>query len=92
MLELKFKTYQIGRPIYLNGKEPDKYEFNICKLNSDGKTHFVIGKFWWDYDEPCWRFESCGTRYLEYYTEGLNEWLLKVMELFEIEIRSEEGI
>ena len=38
-----------------------------------------------------WEFKSVGTRYLKYYSEGLNEWLLKVMDLLEHQLLAEEN-
>ena len=90
MIDLKFKDYTIGKPCYLDGSVPDPWAFTVCKKNKDGKTHFVIADFYYNFKEPCWEFESTGTRYLEYYSEGLNEWLLKVMNMLECSIRAED--
>ena len=90
MLDIKFKDYTIGKPCYLGNKEPGPWEFTVCKKNKDGKTHFVIADFYYNFKEPGWEFKSVGTRYLEYYSEGLNEWLLKVMNMLECSIRAED--
>ena len=90
MLDIKFKDYTIGKPCYLGDKEPSPWEFTVCKKNKDGKTHFVIADFYYNFKEPGWEFKSVGTRYLEYYSEGLNEWLLKVMDMLECSIRAED--
>lgn len=87
MLDIKFKDYIIGKPC---NKEPGPWEFTVCKKNKDGKTHFVIADFYYNFKEPGWEFKSVGTRYLEYYSEGLNEWLLKVMDMLEYGIRAED--
>ena len=90
MLDIKFKDYIIDKPCYLGNKEPGPWEFTVCKKNKDGKTHFVIADFYYNFKEPGWEFKSVGTRYLEYYSEGLNEWLLKVMNMLECSIRAED--
>lgn len=82
-MEIKFKDYFISKPMYLDGHEPDPWHFDVCKYHKDLRTHFVIASFYWNDNEPGWEFNSCGTRYLQYYTEGLNEWLLDVMKLLE---------
>lgn len=89
MIDLKFKNYTIGKPCYLSGKEPDPWEFTVCKSNNNGESHFAIAKFYYNFKEPCWEFKSFGTRYLEHYSEGLNEWLLHVMDMFECSIKAE---
>lgn len=88
-MDIKFKDYTISKPIYLDGREPDKWSFTVLKKTKDGRSNFVIADFHYDFDEPCWRFSSCGTRYLTCYTEGLNEWLLQVMELFYLQLKAE---
>jgi len=85
-VELNFKDYTISKPVYLDGTKPDKLAFTVCKKCTHSDSWFVIASFWWNYDEPCWEFKSCGTRYLEYYSKGLNEWLLKVMDLLQVQI------
>lgn len=89
-MDIKFKDYFISKPCCLTSKGPGPWEFDVCKMNSDGKTHFVIACFYYNFKEPCWEFSSIGTRYLEYYSEGLNDWLLKVMDMFECNIHAEE--
>ena len=91
MLDIKFKDYTIGKPCYLGNKEPSPWEFTVCKKNKNDNTHFVIADFYYNFKEPCWEFKSVGTRYLEYYSEGLNEWLLKVMDLLKHQLLTEEN-
>ena len=42
---------------------------------------FVIAFLEWNEKEPCWEMHSVGTRFLEYYEEGLSEFILKWLEL-----------
>lgn len=88
-MDIKFKDYFISKPCYLTGKEPGPWEFDVCKMNNDEETHFVIASFYYNFNEPCWEFSSAGTRYLAYYSEGLNDWLLKVMDMLECNIRKD---
>ena len=89
MLDIKFKDFAIDIPHYIDNRKPNSNEYNVVKQNNNG-TGFVIAKFYWDSKETCWEFKSIGTRYLEYYSEGLNEWLLKVMNMLECSIRAED--
>ena len=90
-MNIKFKDYLISKPVYLDGREPDKWAFTLCKLDSDSEHHFVIADFWWNSRHGEWEFKSVGVRYLKYYTEGLDVWLLKVMEMFQCAIAAEES-
>lgn len=48
-------------------------------------THcYAIGKLKWNEHEPCWEFESVGTRYLEDGTEELNKWILDFCNKYEV--------
>ena len=42
---------------------------------------FVIAFLEWNEKEPYWEMHSVGTRFLEYYEEGLSEFILKWLEL-----------
>jgi hypothetical protein len=88
---LTFKDYFISKPVNLSKKEPEPNKYTVCKMNKGDKTHFVIADFWWNDREPCWEFKSVGTRYLEYYSEGLNDWLLKCMNALECDIYAEQN-
>ena len=89
---IEFKDYFINRPCYLDtDKEFEPNTYTVCKMHSDNKSHFVIAHFWWNPKEPGWEFKSVGTRYLKYYSEGLNDWLLKVMDLLEHQLLAEEN-
>ena len=89
-MDIKFKDYTIGKPCRLGGAKVEPWEFTVHKLNKDGKTHFVIADFWYNFKEPGWDLKSVGTRLLEYWTPDLNKWLLKVMDLFECQLVAEE--
>ena len=85
--EITFKDFAIQKPCYINDNEPDPNEYNVVKRSGSG--WFVIAKFYWDYKEPCWKFESIGTRYLEHYCEGLNDWMLDAMKLLKHKIEED---
>ena len=88
---LEFKNYFINTPCYLDtNKEPEPNTYAVCKTHPDNMSYSVIAHFQWNSKETCWEFKSIGTRYLEYYSEGLNEWLLKVMNMLECGIRAED--
>ena len=56
----------------------------------DNSHCWSIAHLRWNKKEPCFEFESVGTRYLVYRKEGLEEWLLKWCELKKIEYNHEE--
>ena len=45
---------------------------------------YSVAKIWWNEKEPCWEFESVGTRFLENYESGLCEFILKWIELTDL--------
>lgn len=91
-----FKDFEI-RPYHDIKGEVDPKRFEVVKWVEteprevvDGRTGqkkistrfcFVVAWIWWNNKEPCWEFESVGTRFLEYYEEGLCEFIRKWLEL-----------
>lgn len=84
--------FQIQSPTYLDGHfEPDRYsivkwetheprkvfDLNAGKMKISTSNCFVIGTLAWDESEEWFKFESVGTRYLEYRIDGLEEWIMK---------------
>lgn len=96
---MRFKNFEIRKCTFIgNPPTPDyhKWNFDLVKWekyseDSNKEYCFSIGTLRYDLDEPCFRFESCGLRYLEYREDGLEEWLLKWCELKELEYRYEEN-
>lgn len=90
---MRFKQFEIRKPTLI-GKPPTedyyKYNFDIVKWADDNSHCWSIGFLRWDKKEPCFDFESVGTRYLEYREDGLEEWLLKWCELKELEYNYED--
>lgn len=89
---MKFKDFEIRPATFLDGhKDPDRYEvvkwqhaskpFEATNLET-GEKHmmqdycFCIATLIYDPDEGNWCMESVGTRFMEYYEEGLNQYIL----------------
>lgn len=97
---MRFKDFEIRPTTYLDRRiRPGnfdvvkwaKHETPMEVLNLDtGKKElsdtycFTVAHITWNPKEPCWEFKSVGTRFLEYYTEGLCEYILKVIEVLDI--------
>lgn len=52
---------------------------------------YVVAFIEWNKKEPCWEFRSVGTRFLEDYTEGLCEYIMQFLKLFDICRRDDDG-
>lgn len=52
------------------------FNLDTMQYHTSDKYCFVIGTLIWCDSECAWKFDSCGTRYLEYGTDELNKWLL----------------
>ena len=64
----------------------DKYELIKWQITSnDHRSCFTVGWIEYNAKASCWEFESCGLRYQEYYEEGLNEFVLKYVELLDLQ-------
>lgn len=88
---LEFKDYFINRPCYLDAnKEPEPNTYTVCKMHSDNKSHFVIAYFWWNPKESNWEFKSMGVRYIQEHEPGLNDWIIKCMNVLECNIQDQE--
>lgn len=104
-MELRYRDFKIQPTTYLDKKirENDyevvmlqKYKEPIEVISLEtgeifmkDEGYFTVANFKWD-KEGFWHFNSCGTRFLEYYTEGLNEFILRAMKLLELSITKEE--
>lgn len=90
---MRFKQFEIRKPTLIGSPSTEdyyKYNFDIVKWADDNSHCWSIGFLRWDKKEPCFKFESVGTRYLEYREDGLEEWILKWCELKELEYEYEE--
>lgn len=103
---MKFKDFEIRPTAYLDGHtEPDDYQvvkwYRTDKPIEviDGETGekkmqdtfcYAVAKIWYDKKEPCWEFKSYGTRFLECCEKGLCEYILKFIEMVDVEKRLEE--
>lgn len=96
---MRFKDFEIRPTTFLDGHiEPRRYEvvkwqkhkpIEVLDLQTGEKKMsdtncFSVARIYWNDREPCWEFESVGTRFLEYYENGLCEYILKWLELAEI--------
>lgn len=94
----EWNGFQIRQPTYLDGHfEP--YRFDLVKWTEhkpievidvytgekkiSTRSCFSIGTLIWNDREPCFEFESCGLRYLEYRIDGLEKFLLDFCETME---------
>ena len=101
-----FKDFEIRPTAYLDGHtELGKYDvvkwckrdkpievLNLAtgKKEMSDKFCYSIAHIWYNKKEPCWEFKSIGTRFLEDYTDGLSEFILKFIELLDVRTRLEE--
>ena len=97
---MKFKDFEIRPAIFLDGHtDPRRWDVvKWCKKDKPTKVIewetgkekmqdtfcYSVAHLWWNNKEPCWEFESVGTRFLEDYEEGLCEWILKWTELTDL--------
>ena len=93
---MKFKDFEIRPACFIDGHTDPKYfDLVKCYKTdkpvkvTDAKTGeekmqdtfcYSVAQIWWNEKEPCWEMHSVGTRFLEYYEEGLSEFILKWVE------------
>ena len=103
---MRFKDFEIRPTIRLDGYKPiDCYDVvkwyktaepvEVVSLTTGDKRMedtfcFSIAQIWYNEKEPCWEFKSVGTRFLENCEKGLCEYILKFIEMVDIEKRLEE--
>lgn len=106
---MRFKDFEIRPTTYLDGKKrknrydvvkwkkADKpFESISLETGEKGMTDtycFSVAHIYWNEKEPCWEFESVGTRFLEYYEEGLAQFVYKFIEVLDWcrEVDDDEG-
>lgn len=104
-MNLRFKDFEIRPTSYLDGKErKNDYEvvkwyapddsIEVTDIKTGEKkmqTRFcyTIANFQWNEKQGDWMFKSCGTRFLEDCKPGLCDFILRVMDVFEVVIRNE---
>lgn len=96
---MKFKNFEIRPTCFLDGHtDPKKWDvvkwqrhdpIEVTDWKTGGKkiiTHscYSVAQILWNDKEPCWEFKSVGTRFLEYYEDGLCEFILKWLELTDL--------
>lgn len=102
----RWNGFQIRQPNYLDGHfEPDIYDIiKWVKREEPTKVYslseekyiisteycFSVAQIKWDKHEDWFDFESIGTRFLENYIDGLNEWIMNfINELYETKYKNE---
>ena len=95
-INIRFKDFEIRPTTFLDGhKDPTKFDvvkwqkhepievYNLStgKKEMSDSCCFSIAHIYWNEKEPCWEFESVGTRFLKYYEEGLCEFVREWIEL-----------
>ena len=61
----------------------ERYKYELVKWQTNG-SYLTVG-FVSHNKDNCWKFEGVGMRYQEYYVEGLNEFVLKYVELLQLQ-------
>lgn len=77
-----FKNFEIKQCMDGESSIINKYE--IVKWREGHSSCFTIGYITYDFKKNWWEFKGCGLRYQEYYEEGLNEFILKYIELLDL--------
>lgn len=97
---MKFKDFEIRPTCFLDGHtDPKRWDvvkwqkrekpMEVTDLETGKKKMqetfcFSIATVEWNEKDHCWEFRSYGTRFLEYYEEGLCEFILKWLELTDL--------
>lgn len=100
----EWNGFQIRQPTYLDGHfEPYKFDlvkwedhnpmevidFDTGKKKISTRHCFSIGCLFWDSEDECFEFESCGLRYLECRVDGLEEFILDFCKTMEKQLRED---
>ena len=94
---MKFKDFEIRPTCFLDGHKDQKtwdvvkwckrekperiFDLDLGEYKMSDTYCFSVAFLEWNDKEPCWEMRSVGTRFLEYYEEGLCEFILKWLEL-----------
>ena len=96
---MRFKDFEIRPTQFIDGHtDPKKWdvvkwcdhdpilvhELTTGETKYSTRSCYSVADIWWNDKEPCWEFQSVGTRFLEDYTEGLCEFILKWLELADL--------
>ena len=83
-MRLIFKQFEI-RPI-------NDTDFEVVKWNDEkcSTTCFTMAWLKWNKKEPCYEMNSCGTRFLRHYEDGLAEFLASFVDFQEKQRSLEE--
>ena len=101
----RWNGFQFRAPVYLDGHHnPHKFDlvkWETCEPHEviDGYTGekkiqteycFSVGAVIWDPKEEAFEFESCGMRYLQFRTDGLESFIFDFCSMMEKELRDDE--
>ena len=97
---MKFKDFEIRPTCFIDGHTDQKKwdvvkwekldkQIEVTDLETGEKKMqntfcFSVANIEWNEKYNCWDFRSCGTRFLEYYEEGLCEFILKWLDLTDL--------
>ena len=103
---MKFKDFEIRPTTFLDGHKDQKrwdvvkwckrekpisvYDLDLCDYKMSDTYCFSVAFLEWNNKKSCWEMRSVGTRFLEYYEEGLCEFILKWLELTDLTRRFTE--
>ena len=103
---MRFKDFEIRPTAYLDGHtDPKKWDvvkwqdhkpiesidLRTGEKKISTRSCYSVAHLWWNEKEPCWEFESYGTRFLDDYEEGLCEFIRKWLELADLTRRFDNG-
>lgn len=104
---MRFKDFEIRPTCFLDGHTDPKqwdvvkwckrekavrvFDIGLGEYKMSDTYCFSVAHIEWNEKEPCWEFRSVGTRFLEYYEEGLCEFVYKWTELADLTRRFEDG-
>lgn len=99
-MQCRYKNFGIVEPTFVEGYEkPDawyKYNFSVVKYqkeeDSDKEHCFTIATLSWNKEAECFKFTSCGLRYLQEREDNLEKWLYAFCKMKEVEFEEEKDV
>lgn len=81
---LRFKNFEFKHAIRIGNSGVEKIPNKYVIEHIGDKSNIVIAYLTYSSKEQEWDFKSVGLRYLNYRTEGLEEYILAVIDLINI--------
>ena len=67
--------------MWVNADKPfETVDWHTGKKSMRSRYRISVAAMHWNRKEPCWEFQSVGTRFLEHYENGLSEMILDWMQ------------